>query len=91
LEALKERGLRAPEDIGVLGVDNLAESALLPTPLSSLEFSGPELGEAAIGLLLEAIDGRHPDGRLISCPGRVIWRASVADAPKRDANTGSTI
>ena len=79
LSCLQERGLKVPEDISVLGVDNLAESASLPLPLSSMEFSGPELGEAAIELLLDAKLGKLPGGRMLSCPGRIIWRSSVSE------------
>ncbi len=77
MSCLAARGLKVPGDISVLGVDNLAESAKLEVPLSSLEFSGPELGEAAIELLLDSKLGKLPQGRMISCPGRIVWRGSV--------------
>ena len=79
LTCLAGRGLRVPEDISVLGVDNLAESAKLDVPLSSVEFSGPEVGEAAIELLLDARLGKLPQGRMLSCPGHIVWRKSVRD------------
>lgn len=77
LSCLAGRGLKVPEDMSVLGVDNLAESAKLDVPLSSVEFSGPEVGEAAIELLLDARRGKLPNGRILSCPGRIVWRKSV--------------
>ncbi len=79
MDCLLERGISIPDEISLMGVDNLSSSNSCAVPLTSVEFSGPELGEAAVELLLEAREGRHPNGRTVSCPGRIIERASVAE------------
>ena len=74
---LAEQGIRVPDDFSVMGVDNLPESSQLPVPLTSVEFSGQEVGERAFLLLQEVLEGRYPGGITLSCRGRIVERASV--------------
>ena len=77
LEYLKERGIRVPEQISLMGVDNLPESANLPIPLTSVEFSGQEVGEQALALLQDVIRGKYPGGITVSYHGKICERATV--------------
>lgn len=77
LSFLRENGISVPGDLCVMGVDNLPESAALPIPLSSMEFSGPAVGAKAMDLLLDVLDGREPDGLMVSCPGKIVEREST--------------
>ncbi len=77
LEYLKQSGIAVPEQISVMGVDNLPESAGLPVPLTSVEFSGQEIGERALALLLDVLKGKYPGGITISYHGRICERNSV--------------
>lgn len=74
---LEENSIRIPQDICVMGVDNLPNSAALPVPLSSMEFSGPAIGVKALELLANVIDGADPSGLVVSCPGIIYEREST--------------
>jgi LacI family transcriptional regulator len=77
-EALKERGLRIPEDVAVVGFDNqeLIAAHLRP-PLSTVALPHYEMGRWAVGQLIEqAGNGKAPPTRhAIDCP--YVERGSV--------------
>lgn len=55
----KARGLRIPEDISIMGLDDLLVSRYLDPPLSSMTFHKELLGENAMNLLYQIMNG-HP-------------------------------
>src|SRR4029453_7371701 len=60
VQAARERGLRVPDDVALLGVDNeelLCE--LAHPPLSSIRLSGAQIGAAAVALLEDLLRGRR--------------------------------
>ena len=77
LDCLKKNHVRVPEDISVMGVDNLPESARHFHSLTSMEFSGQEIGEKALLLLREVLEGKYPGGITRSYHGKIFERDSV--------------
>jgi len=68
-DGIRERGLRIPEDIGVMGFDNQdVIAAHLRPPLSTVALPHYELGAAAVRVLLgiDPADDARP--RLVVCP-----------------------
>lgn len=69
-------GLRVPEDIAVVGFDNIAVSGLVTPPLTTIHQPAFEMGKRAADLVMGRIDGR------LSCPvsesvqGKLIVRQS---------------
>lgn len=59
MHAIASLGLKMPDDIKLIGFDNISLSAFLPTPLSTIDTKGYEVGRTAAQLLLEKIN--HPD------------------------------
>jgi LacI family transcriptional regulator len=57
LHALTNAGLRVPRDIRLVGYDDIAMAAELATPLSTIRQPIPQLGTAAVRLVIEQIDG----------------------------------
>lgn len=55
LSALREAGLRVPEDIAVGGFDDIPLARYMDPPLTSVRVPISELGARAVGTLLEAI------------------------------------
>lgn len=49
-------GLRVPDDLSVVGFDNIPEAALTTPPMTTVDQSLHALGRAAISMLLELID-----------------------------------
>jgi LacI family transcriptional regulator len=94
LAALRERGLRVPEDVSLVGFDDVPIARYLTPALTTVQVPIAELGRQAMARLLAAIDGRpghpeHPeDGptHTVIAPTLAI-RASAAavDAPTRTA------
>lgn len=60
MRALRERGLRVPDDVAVMGMNNDDVTEYADPPLSSVELNAYQLGREAAGLLLAQIDGREP-------------------------------
>lgn len=63
LRGLRRRGIRVPEDIAVVGYDDLEFAAILSTPLTSIRQPRYRLGRAAADLVLaeatQATDHKH--------------------------------
>lgn len=76
MRMLHERGLRVPDDVAVVGMDD-TELAEMSTPaLTSVSLASEERGELAARLLLERLD--HPDAppARASVPPRLVVRDS---------------
>jgi LacI family transcriptional regulator len=52
------RGIRTPDDLAVVGYDNIPMSAWPPLSLTTVDQSGFEMGRIAAQMLLERIEGR---------------------------------
>ena len=59
LDRFRQRGIRVPEDISVVGVDNLPMSALTAPSLSSVGIPLVNCGRTATAMVLSLV--RHPD------------------------------
>jgi DNA-binding LacI/PurR family transcriptional regulator len=80
LEALKERGVRVPEDISVAGVNDSIEGATGHPPLTSLRQPSSEIGQEAVNLLLAHVRGVKDPGRKAVFPGTLIVRGTTGRA-----------
>jgi DNA-binding LacI/PurR family transcriptional regulator len=56
--ALLAKGIRIPQDVRIVGIDDVAYAALLPVPLTTIHQPCGEIGKAALQLLLDRI--AHP-------------------------------
>ncbi|WP_138755140.1 LacI family DNA-binding transcriptional regulator [Paenibacillus sinopodophylli] len=59
LRALHEHGLRVPEDMAVVGFDDIEISAYLNPPLTTVRVYTEHMGRSAVQLLLERMEGRE--------------------------------
>ena len=77
IAALREAGRRVPDDISVVGFDDLPESAYLDPPLTSVHQDFGELGRRAMGLLERVLAGeKEPTADLV--PTSLVVRASTS-------------
>ena len=73
VRALKDHGLRVPEDVEVIGFDDIEIARLVEPPLSTISQPGLEMGARSAELLLRMIDGKTPRPRtLVMTPGLVL-------------------
>jgi Transcriptional regulators len=57
LRALHEAGLRVPEDVSVVGFDDLPESGYFAPPLTTVRQDFRELGQRTMALVLRVLAG----------------------------------
>ena len=57
IRCLKARGLRVPEDISIMSLDDLLVSRYLDPPLSTMTFQKDQLGKTAMHLLHQIMTG----------------------------------
>jgi LacI family transcriptional regulator len=82
LQAIHERGLRIPDEVAIVGFDDMPWATSLRPPLTAVAQPAEEIGRTAAQLLLERLrsPGRLP--RRVVLPTRLIIRASCgAHAP----------
>lgn len=60
IQAVKDAGLKVPEDIAVVGFDDLKFSGLLEPPLTTVRQPKSEIGSKAFEVLLEKINSSVP-------------------------------
>jgi DNA-binding LacI/PurR family transcriptional regulator len=82
LVAIRERGLRCPEDVSLVGFDNLEIASYMAPTLTTVHESGYQMGSAACQLLLERIEQPEQAPRQIILPVELRIRNSTAPAPK---------
>ena len=69
MHALLARGVRIPEDVRIVGIDDVNYAALLPIPLTTIHQPCRDLGETALRLMLDRLDHPHMPARdvLLDC------------------------
>ena len=78
IRALKNRNMGIPEDISVIGFDDLPSSSLSEPPLTTIRVSTRRIGFRALEKLSDRITGSTEDiPENILIPGRLIVRDSV--------------
>ncbi|MCC6805133.1 MAG: LacI family DNA-binding transcriptional regulator [Anaerolineae bacterium] len=76
--AIKEAGRRIPDDVAVVGFDNIPTSKLVSPPLTTVDQFQHQVGQRAARMLLERIQERSPaSGRSEQQPFQLIIRASA--------------
>jgi LacI family transcriptional regulator len=76
MKAIWEAGLRAPDDIAVVGVGDIALGDLLRVPLTTVGWSRRDQGRHAAELLLGSLEGDVDRPQRVVIPPRLIIRES---------------
>lgn len=74
---IKERGLRVPQDVALVGFSNLKLTDLLEVPLTTVAEQTAEIGRRAFMLLWEALARPEHPLQAVRLPPRLIVRASA--------------
>jgi LacI family transcriptional regulator len=78
IKAIREAGLRVPDDIAVVGAGNVHYSDLLAVPLTTIDQGTRQMGAQAAELLLERIGQSRPvRPRKILIPPKLVEREST--------------
>ena len=79
IKAFKENGIRIPEDLSIVGFDNLPMSASMDPPLTTIDVSKQKMGHFAVTLLDELIQSPERKNSVKILVGSdLIIRKSVA-------------
>lgn len=81
LQAARERGLRVPEDLSIIGFDDASFASYTTPALTTVRQPLRELGQAGVDLLFRQLRGQVVEARRIELSTRLIVRASTAIAP----------
>ena len=65
LEALRTRGIRVPEDVAVVGFDDIDEARFATPPLTTVRQSPRQLGIEAVRLVLDGLRGGEARGDVV--------------------------
>jgi GntR family transcriptional regulator, arabinose operon transcriptional repressor len=76
MQAFLSRGIRIPEDIRLVGIDDVAYAGLLPTPLTTIHQPCDEIGQAAMRLMLDRIERPQMTAREVLLDGKLVVRKS---------------
>ena len=70
MRTASDLGVSVPDDLSVVGFDNIPESALTDPPLTTIDQSIQGMGEAAVRALIDLIE--HPDTVRTSTPHQTL-------------------
>ncbi|MFF5881477.1 LacI family DNA-binding transcriptional regulator [Streptomyces sp. NPDC014603] len=88
LDAIRERGLRVPDDIALAAFDDIPWFVHTDPPVTAIAQPTRELGRAAVRALVDRIEGRP--GESVTLPARLVVRRSCGEpAPATDPRSPS--
>lgn len=73
--ALSRRGIRVPDEVSLIGIDDKLESALMVPPLTTIRQPAAEMGRAAAETMIQILAGEKPASRVFD--GELKVRESV--------------
>ena len=76
--ALQEIGIKVPDDVSVVGFDDISMASHIGVPLTTVSQNAYELGKSASKILLERLAGDQSPRRCYTVPTRLRVRASTA-------------
>lgn len=86
-DAFKARGVRIPDDISLIGIDNEGAAALYEPAITSVEIPVFDIAHAAVRMLIDMVTGEGK-ARILEMPVTQIVVRSSTCAPHGRANHG---
>ncbi|MBB6252056.1 LacI family DNA-binding transcriptional regulator [Nitrospirillum iridis] len=80
LAAIRQAGRRCPDDISLVGFDDIRFARYLDPALTTVSQPMEEIGRTAVGLLLEILRGAQAGPRSVTLPHRLVVRGSTGPA-----------
>jgi len=77
IQAFRDRGLRVPEDLSVVGFDDIPLAAMSAVKLTTIKQPQTEMGKQAAKLVLDRLNGESKAPRLITYEPELILRDST--------------
>jgi DNA-binding LacI/PurR family transcriptional regulator len=77
LRALHEHGRRVPEDVSVVGFDDIPEAAYFTPPLTTVHQDFDQVGRSSLKLLLDQMSSGARSGEQVVVPSELVVRQST--------------
>jgi LacI family transcriptional regulator len=77
LRVARERGLRVPDDLSVVGFDDSEQSAIVSPSLTTVRQPLAEMGRMAVSLLLRLLDNQRLEALHVELKTRLVIREST--------------
>ena len=88
LDTIHDRGMRIPQDISVVGFDNIQMSEQVTPSLTTVSQQIEEKGRISVNLLMDLIEGAPtPEGRVIDVEAKLIVRDSTGPVSSRQPDS----
>lgn len=81
LYALKEHNFSIPDDISVVGFDDIKFAKYFSPALTTIAQPGAEIGQQCVEVLLDIIDGKEIKKPMAILPHRLVIRDSTGPVP----------
>jgi DNA-binding LacI/PurR family transcriptional regulator len=82
IQTLKNRGLRVPEDIAVVGYGEFELAALVDPPLTTVSLSAYEMGVRIMQMLQQLLEGQTLEPAQVTIDTQLVIRRSCGCAPQ---------
>ncbi len=79
MDAVRERGLRIPEDISIMGFDDIPQAAITRPALTTIRQPLEQMGSVATQMLLERLNDTEHEPERIELPTELIIRDSTTN------------
>lgn len=81
--ALREAGLSIPDDVSIVGFDDLPLSSFITPKLTTVRMPAREIAQNSCFLLMRLMKRDFPESRMVSLPTRLIIRDSARELVER--------
>jgi len=80
LAVANELGIRVPEDLSLVGFDNVPDAVMAEPSLTTINQPIQEMGRLSIEILLQLMAGEEPDELHVTLPTQLVVRQSTGPA-----------
>lgn len=80
IRQLKQMGIRVPEDVSVVGFDDVLYAEISEPPITSVHVKRKFMAEQAVGLLKRRMETPDAGARVVTIDCSIVYRESVAGA-----------
>jgi len=87
IEAIKEHGLRVPNDVSVVGFDDIPMASQVYPPLTTVRQPLYQMGVAAARIMMAMLHGVEPPSSRITLPTELVERATATACSPQRAQT----
>jgi len=77
IAALRDRGIRIPDDIAIVGIDDISISKFLDPPLSTVQVQADAFGRLVGEMLIDLINDHPPKNTRVLLSGALVVRKST--------------